>query len=452
MLFINIMLVVFNSFQFRLLLAELLFCICLPPKKLAPLMLPLLITLVISFPELAASVFHISFYTTPFLQVGEYHLSFMIIFIVSLCCIALCFQVSFRELLFLGAGAYIVQNLIYDVALLAKEMIFPNTENYLTYDNLEIFSTDPLSLYSNLLSVGILAAGYVILYFLFIRRWNREHRLYIKGTKLIVFLIVTIILLNGISYRATQIEYVNSLVILLLAVCSGTLLLIQFNSFDLSKAQYEQAVERYIEQTARNQQRMSEEAAELINIKAHDLKRSLEVIRQEQNSEAVRQELAITEQAINDYNSFIKTGNKVLDTILTEKNIYCLKHDIEFTFQPDGRAVSFMNHMDIYVLFGNALDNAIEHLLTEEKENRIMSLSIVTQNGCAAVALENYCSKQLAFQEGLPCTSKEDKRYHGFGLKSIRSIVQKYQGHMVVGLEHNIFSLRILIPQNAEKK
>ncbi len=56
-------------------------------------------------------------------------------------------------------------------------------------------------------------------------------------------------------------------------------------------------------------------------------------------------------------------------------------------------------------------------------------------------------------QNGLPVTSKkEEKGYHGFGLKSIRYTAEKYGGFMTVEAAHGIFMLRVVVPVGASQK
>ena len=48
--------------------------------------------------------------------------------------------------------------------------------------------------------------------------------------------------------------------------------------------------------------------------------------------------------------------------------------------------------------------------------------------------------------DSLPVTTKKDKDFHGFGMKSIQYAAQKYNGQMSIHTENNIFVLRISIP------
>ena len=60
--------------------------------------------------------------------------------------------------------------------------------------------------------------------------------------------------------------------------------------------------------------------------------------------------------------------------------------------------------------------------------------------------MDNYCSSEIRFEGGLPLTSKGDQAYHGFGVKSICHIAEKYDGDAVVKKQQDRFILDLLIP------
>ena len=64
----------------------------------------------------------------------------------------------------------------------------------------------------------------------------------------------------------------------------------------------------------------------------------------------------------------------------------------------------------------------------------------------ALIHLENRCSHEPQFQDGLPVTSQEDKSAHGFGMKSIRYLVEKYCGELSIQARDGKFCLDILFP------
>ncbi len=100
---------------------------------------------------------------------------------------------------------------------------------------------------------------------------------------------------------------------------------------------------------------------------------------------------------------------------LSGKMLACTNLGITMTCLADGRRIGFMEDSDIYALFGNILDNAIEATKTvTEEEKRIISLTIGTTGDLLLIDSQNYYAGEVQFVDGLPQTSKENKEYHGF--------------------------------------
>ena len=192
---------------------------------------------------------------------------------------------------------------------------------------------------------------------------------------------------------------------------------------------------------------MLEQSIAAVNQKYHDLKYQIAVLKSESGSENSMAYLNQMEKEIKSYEAQNKTGNKVLDTILTGKTLYCQNNWIEITSVVDGKALDFMNAVDISTLFGNMLDNAIESVSKiEKKEKRLIHLAVAQQKNFLRIRMENCYEEKLRFEDGLPKTTKEDQRYHGFGLKSIQNTAKKYGGSVTIHAENGWFELRILIP------
>ena len=153
------------------------------------------------------------------------------------------------------------------------------------------------------------------------------------------------------------------------------------------------------------------------------------------------------EQEIRQYEVQNKTGNRVLDTLLSAKSLQCQHQGISLTCVADGAELSFMHPMDLSALFGNALDNAIEGVCKlDDPEKRLIHVSIARQKQFLRIRVENCYEGELAYENGIPATTKADKRFHGFGLKSIRDVVAKYNGSMTINTQGGWFELRILLP------
>ncbi len=195
------------------------------------------------------------------------------------------------------------------------------------------------------------------------------------------------------------------------------------------------------------QYKQSRESIDLINYKYHDLKHQIAYLRSERDSAKREAYLDRMEEEIKQYEAQNKTGNAVLDTVLTSKSLYCAKHDITFTCVADGRLLEFMDVMDICNIFGNALDNAIEcELKIPDKEKRLIHVTVSKQKNFLILRFENYFEGNLKTKDGCILTTKDEKAHHGYGIRSIRYIINKYDGALTVETKENWFEMKALIP------
>ena len=190
-----------------------------------------------------------------------------------------------------------------------------------------------------------------------------------------------------------------------------------------------------------------QKSMEIVNIKYHDLKHQIALLKEDASRGDALQSLEQMEREISIYEAQNKTGHPVLDTILTAKSIYCQSHWIEMTVVAEGEALSFMDPMDLSSLFGNMLDNAIESVeKIEEKERRLIHLAVTTQRGFVRIRLENRYQEKPVIQNGRIETTKSNRSYHGYGMKSIEATVHKYGGSLTVDAHDGWFEERILLP------
>lgn len=190
-----------------------------------------------------------------------------------------------------------------------------------------------------------------------------------------------------------------------------------------------------------------QENNQIISRKYHDLKHQIQVIRMETDPQMRDSYLKEMDDAIKRYEAENVTGNGVLDTILTGKSMICASNEINMTCVADGHLLEFLEVMDICTIFGNALDNAIEHVKKiPQPQMRLIRVAVHKQSSFLIICFENYCCASPDFEEGIPKTTKKNSSYHGYGLKSIRYTAEKYNGTMTINLEQDWFILRLLIP------
>ena len=195
---------------------------------------------------------------------------------------------------------------------------------------------------------------------------------------------------------------------------------------------------------------LSKENIDMVNQKYHDLKHQINLLKTQAYVGKSTSYLEKMEREIRVYETQNKTGNQILDAVLTNKAMICQNKEIELKFIVDGGALSFMEDMDVSALFGNMLDNAIESAeKQQEKQKRLIWLYVTKEKQFVRIRTENYCDEKIQFKNGMPVTTKKDRRLHGYGMKSIKSTVEKYHGSVVAAQENNWFELKILLPAGA---
>ncbi len=198
--------------------------------------------------------------------------------------------------------------------------------------------------------------------------------------------------------------------------------------------------------------KVNESSIALVNQKYHDLKHQLHWLRSTTQSEEKQKALDKLESEIQVYENQMDTGSKVLDAILTAAMQTAREKQVTMHCLVDGSALDFLPAMDLCSLMGNAVDNAIEAAARmPQSEDRRVEVSLDRHMDFARLCVRNPYRGQLKLENGIPLTTKSDDRYHGFGVRSIRSIVQKYGGSLSVSSENNLYELKILFNIPAEK-
>ena len=124
-----------------------------------------------------------------------------------------------------------------------------------------------------------------------------------------------------------------------------------------------------------------------------------------------------------------------------------INHDISVFISEKIPILAYMEPADLYALFGNALENAIEatEQLTDPAQKQIV-LTVRPVEGFCSVHLQNYTKEPLRLENGLPVTSKQDRLNHGFGTRSMQLLVEKYGGELTFQQEADVVNIYMLLP------
>lgn len=307
------------------------------------------------------------------------------------------------------------------------------------------------------LQTGIGIIGYpalsvifvLLCYLTFGRKLRKKNVKYMTGSQTVLFLLVGMQLCTNVfqnlfdKFSAGSGFQVYTIYSLFDMISCLFLLALQCEITHRESEQQNSEILQHILYQQKQQMEISKENIELINIKCHDIKNQIATLGNRVPQEEIRE----LERAVNIYDMAFKTGNEALDVLMVEKLMVCENKNIRLDCMMEGRLLSFMKQSDIYSLFGNAVDNAIEAVeRLADDERRYIGVRVHSEKGMLVIHFENYYEGAIVFAQGLPQTTKEDKRYHGFGMKSIRMIVEKYQGHFSVKAQNGIFTLNILLP------
>lgn len=178
----------------------------------------------------------------------------------------------------------------------------------------------------------------------------------------------------------------------------------------------------------------------------HDLKNQLFAIRETLVNDSADGLRKIDEicDSVNAMQSAIYTGDKSVDALINGK-VHSLG-DMEVEFKSECYSCGFdkIDRMDLCVVIGNLLDNAIEGVQKVEGE-RIIRLKFLQQGNFLNIIVVNTYSGEIAIADGAPQTTKDNKIAHGYGLKSIRTILKKYDGHLEIATKDDKFIASVLI-------
>lgn len=264
----------------------------------------------------------------------------------------------------------------------------------------------------------------------------------------ISFLIDLVIIKTFIVYFAN-----NDL--MLYGVCSSqeivlSLFFLFFRSGALNENNYRSEI-KVMEKVLLNEQKQYEdlrENIELINIKAHDIKHQLENL----SSKLTKEEIDEMKKAIEDYDSQVHSGNQVVDTVLYSTTLKCRNQGIAFTSLVDGKLFDGYGQNEIYSLLSNILNNAIEATKNlKNLDERLISFNVRKSNDSILIEECNYFEGELhVSKSGLLKTTKEDKSSHGYGMKSIKYIVEENDGALLFEQKENMFFLKVSLPIRTE--
>ena len=375
---------------------------------------------------------------------------FTTMFMMSVFLLKICYNESFSNLLLCGIFAYTAQHISYVLGNFVSNLI--GLEEINVYAETS-FTSD------GIFALLISFIFYVIIYasiLLFVKyKKNKEERIVI-GNVFLIFVALAMLLVNVymnaiISYKfTTNFDKVFLLVYTIYdTVCAVFIIGMLIISMTNASLKNELSTIHLLWERDKKVYQIKKEKMDSVAILCHDLRHRL-------NSLSARtinkEELQKLENELYLYEGAFKTGNDVMDIILSETEMYCKEHQIDFVYIGDASMLNFISETDLYSLFDNLLHNAIEATeKIKDKEERFIYFSVKKKGKLIYVLIENSFDEvgKIVFNEdGLPLSSQENQKIHGYGMKSIKLITETYGGNININVDNKIFKINLIFTCN----
>lgn len=151
---------------------------------------------------------------------------------------------------------------------------------------------------------------------------------------------------------------------------------------------------------------------------------------------------------LNTMNSYVETGNALLNHIVNDKFQRARENGIQVKAEIENLAFARMSVMDFSAMLTNLLDNCLEASVKEREGSRELVLLIVKKQGYEAICVKNRIARSVLKENpGLGTAKETDAISHGVGIGSVKEIVESYDGIYDIYEADGYFCVSVFIPQ-----
>lgn len=139
-------------------------------------------------------------------------------------------------------------------------------------------------------------------------------------------------------------------------------------------------------------------------------------------------------------------GNSTVDALINFKNITAEKAGVAFRLKIFIPANLPINQCDLGVVMGNALDNAIEAAEQYDGMDKFVEIIMGVKKEALVLTIKNpFCNEIRKDKQGNLLSTKSDGNRHGYGVKSIRRVAEKYNGEVLIETEKQLFLMTVIM-------
>lgn len=176
---------------------------------------------------------------------------------------------------------------------------------------------------------------------------------------------------------------------------------------------------------------------------SHDMKNHFLVLRKYIQNREIEKALSYLQkisEPVDSINQYVWCKNEIANLIINTKIQEAKKKDIIVTTLVEDIRIEMLDN-DLCSILSNLLDNAVEACEKIENGNRWIKIYVAERQGCSIIKIKNSIFEQPKKKNKVYLTSKMGS--HGYGLKSVKSVVNKYHGTMECSHDNESFSVVI---------
>ena len=178
----------------------------------------------------------------------------------------------------------------------------------------------------------------------------------------------------------------------------------------------------------------------------HDFHHHLQALKGQLEAGEVDRALVYIEQLDNqlmNVDTLLKTGNVSLDAILSAKIAQAKAENIAVTVKANVPDQLTISDLELSIIIGNLLDNAIEACRTVTGE-RFIRIFISMKGTMLYFSMLNAAGEKMKKTGSLFATHKDG--VHGFGLRRAEAILEEHGGWVKYNSEDGAFTSEFLVP------
>lgn len=187
---------------------------------------------------------------------------------------------------------------------------------------------------------------------------------------------------------------------------------------------------------------------DLLRMQQHDMRNSLLTLKayiESGETDAAVKHIEKLGAVEVDAGEFARTGILVVDSMVNYKLGKAKKMGAQVAFNAIVPTDIGVAAEDIAAILGNMLDNALEAIANVPQKERELKLGLEYNTGNLVIKMQNSYKGARSKSNGRFVSTKRDDLRHGYGLVSIETILEKYDGLLQCGNDERLFLTKVVM-------